>query len=61
LVLKVVELGASDGEEGAVEEVGWWGRDVVVEERRCQRGNVLTWEKCLLDGGSGGVDVVLVY
>src|SRR6266705_1610716 len=34
LVLKVVELVASDGEEGVEEEAGRWGRDVVVEEGR---------------------------
>jgi len=34
LVLKVVELVTSDGEEGVEEEAGRWGGDVVVEERR---------------------------
>ena len=57
LVLKVVELLASDGEEGAKEEAGRWGRDVVVEEGR-------RWGRYLLemsvDGGGGGVDVGLV-
>jgi len=40
LVLKLVELVASDGEEGVKEELGRWGRDVVVEERR-RRGRHL--------------------
>ena len=34
LMLKVVELVASDGEEGVEKEAGRWGRDVVVEEGR---------------------------
>ena len=34
LMLKVVELVASDGEEGVEEEAGGRGRDVVVEEGR---------------------------
>ena len=39
-MLKLVELVASDGEEGVKEELGRWGRDVVVEERR-RRGRHL--------------------
>ena len=34
LVLKVMKLVASDGEEGVEEEAGGRGRDVVVEEGR---------------------------
>jgi len=71
LVLNVVELVASDSEKGIKEEAGWWGRDVVVEERRSWGENVLTWEEhvligsgrvveCALNGGSGGVEVGLV-
>src|SRR6266705_2075607 len=57
LVLKVVELLASDGEEGAEEEAGRRGGDVVVEERRRQGRYLL---EVSVDGGGGGVDVGLV-
>jgi len=57
LVLKIVELVASDGEEGAEEEAGRRGGDVVVEERR-RRGRYLL--EVSVDGGGGGVDVGLV-
>ena len=57
LVLKVVELVTSDGEEGVVEEIGRWGQDVVVEEGRGRRRYLL---EVSIDGGSGGVDVGLV-
>src|SRR6266581_4442492 len=57
LVLKVVELVASDGEEGAEEEAGRRGGDVVVEERR-RRGRYLL--EVSVDGGGGCVDVGLV-
>src|SRR6266581_1026401 len=57
LVLKVVELVASDGEEGAEEEAGRRGGDVVVEERR-RRGRYLL--ELSVDGGGGCVDVGLV-
>jgi len=57
LVLKVVELVMSDGEEGAKEEAGGWGGDVVVEEGR-RRGRYLL--EVSVDGGGGGVDVGLV-
>src|SRR6266581_7834824 len=57
LVLKIVELVASDGEEGVEEEASRRGRDVVVEEGR-------RWGRYLLEvsvnGGGGGVDVGLV-
>src|SRR6266581_521562 len=57
LVLNVVELLASNEEEGVEEEVGRRGRDVVVEEGR-------RWGRYLLevsvDGGSGGADIGLV-
>jgi len=59
-MLKVMELVTSDSEEGIEEEACQWGRNVVVEERRCQGENVLTWEECVLDGGGGGIDVGLV-
>jgi len=55
-----MELGASDSEEGFEEEASGWSGDVVVEERRCWGENVLTREECVLDGGSGGIDVGLV-
>src|SRR6266581_8827008 len=57
LVLKVVELVTSDGEEGAEEEAGGWGGDVVVEEGR-RRGRYLL--EVSVDGGGGCVDVGLV-
>jgi len=57
LVLKVVELVTSNGEEGVVEEICRWGRDIVVEERR-RRGQYLL--KVSVDGSVGGVDVGLV-
>jgi len=57
LVLKVVELVTSDGEEGAKEEAGGWGGDVVVEEGR-RRGRYLL--EVSVDGGGGCVDVGLV-
>ena len=57
LVLKLVELVMSNGEEGLVKEVGRWGRDVLVEEGRGQRRYLL---EVSVDGGSGGVDVGLV-
>ena len=60
LVLKVVELGVSDGEEGFEKEAGRWGRDIVVEERRGRGENVLTGEERMLDGSSGGIEVGLV-
>jgi len=59
-VLNFMELSASDSEEGFKEEAGRWGRHIVVEKGRCQRENILTWEECVLDGGSGGIDVGLV-
>jgi len=60
LVLNVVELVASDGEEGFEEEAGRWGGDIVVEERRSRGENVLTGVERVLDGGGGGVKVGLV-
>src|SRR6266581_196489 len=57
LVLKVVELAASNEEEGVEEEAGGRGGGVVVEERR-RRGRYLL--KVSVDGGGGGVDVGLV-
>jgi len=57
LVLKVVELVASDGEEGVKEEAGRRGRDVMVEEGRRQGRYLL---KVSVDGGVGGVDIGLV-
>ena len=59
-MLKVIELIASDSEEGIEEEACRWGRLVVVEERRCQGENVLTGEEHVLDGGSGGMDIGLI-
>jgi len=59
-VLKVVELVASDGEEGVEKEACRRGRDVVVEERRSRGENVLAREERVLNGGSGGFDVGLV-
>jgi len=59
-MLKIVELAACDDEEGVEEEACWWSRDVVVEERRCQRENVLTREEHVLDSSGRGVDVGLV-
>ena len=59
-VLKVMELIASDGKEGIEEDTGRWGGDVRVEERRRRREYVLTGVECLLDGGSGSVDIGLV-
>jgi len=41
LMLKVVELVASDGEEGVEEEAGRWGGDIVVEEGRRRGRNLL--------------------
>src|SRR5712691_1845919 len=57
LVLKIVELVASDGEEGAEEEAGRRGGDVVVEEGR-RWGRYLL--KVSVNGSGGGVDVGLV-
>src|SRR6266704_410777 len=57
LMLKIVELVTSDGEEGAEEEAGRWGGDVVVEEGR-RRGQYLL--EVSVDGGGGCVDVGLV-
>jgi len=51
LVLKVVELVASDGEEGVEEEAGRRGRGVVVEEGR-RRGRYLL--EVSVDGGGRG-------
>jgi len=59
-VLKVVELVASDGEEGVEEDTSRWGGDVVVEERRRRGECVLTGVEHVLDGGGGGVEVGLV-
>jgi len=41
-VLKLMELIASDGEEGVEEETGRWGGDILVEEGR-RRGD--TWSR----------------
>jgi len=57
LVLKLVELVTSDGEEGVEEETGRWGRDILIEERR-RRGRHLL--DVSVDGSGGGVDVGLV-
>src|SRR5712691_10130107 len=57
LVLKIVELVTSDGEEGAKEEADGRGGDVLVEEGRW-RGRYLL--EVSVDGGGGGVDVGLV-
>jgi len=57
LVLKVVELITSDGEEGVEDETSRWGRDVLVEEGR-RRGRHLL--EVSVDGSGGGVDVGLV-
>jgi len=59
-VLNVMELVASDSEEGFEEEAGRWGRDVMIEERRGWGENILTGEECLLDSSGGGVEVGLV-
>jgi len=59
LVLKVVELVASDGEEGVEEETGGWGGDVLVEEGRRQRRYLVEREE-LVDEVGRGVDVGLV-
>jgi len=59
-MLKVVELIVSDSEKGVKEEACRWGRDIVVEERRGRRENVLTGEEHLLDSGSGGIEVGLI-
>ena len=56
-MLKLMELVASDGEEGVEEETGGWGRDVVVEERRRQGRYLL---EVSVNGGGRGVDVGLV-
>jgi len=56
-VLKLVELVASDGEEGVEEETGGWGWDVMVEERRRQGRYLL---EVSIDGGGRGVDIGLV-
>ena len=50
-MLNVVELITSNSEEGIEEEACRWGRDIVVEERRGQGENVLSWEEHVLDGG----------
>jgi len=60
LVLKVVELITSDGEEGVEEETGGWGGDVLVEERRWRREYVFDGLEGVLDGEGGGVEVGLV-
>jgi len=57
LVLKLVELVASDGKEGVEDEFGRWGRDVVVEDWG-RRGRHLL--DVSVDGSGGGVDVGLV-
>src|SRR6266581_6570942 len=54
LVLNVVELAASNDEEGVEEEAGGRGRDIVVEERRWRRRDLL---EVSVDGGGGGVNV----
>ena len=59
-MLNGVELVASDSEKGVEKEAGRWGGDVVVEERRGQGENVLTWLERVLYGGGGGLDVGLV-
>jgi len=59
-VLKIVELVASDSEEGIKEDTSRWGRDIVVEERRRRREYVLTGVEHILDSGSGGIEVGLV-
>jgi len=60
LVLKVVELVASDGEEGVEEETGRWGGDVLVEERRRRREYVFDGLEGMLDGMGRGIKVGLV-
>jgi len=57
LVLKIMELIASDGEEGVENETGWWGGDILVEEGRRWRRYLL---EVSVDGRGGGVDVGLV-
>ena len=59
-MLKVMELIASDSEEGIEEKACRWGGLVVVEERRCWGENVLAREECVLDGSSRGIDIGLV-
>jgi len=60
LVLKVVELVTSDGEEGVEEDTGRWGGDIVVEERRRRRECVLDRTEGVLDGKVRVVDIDLV-
>jgi len=60
-VLKVVKLVACDDEEGVEEEACWRSRDVMVEEWRSRREDVLAWLECMLDGLGGGVDIGLIF
>ena len=58
-MLKLVELVASNGEEGVKEKTGRWGGDILVEKGRWQ-GRYLVEREEVADEGGGGVDVGLV-